>query len=99
MLAKKKYTCSTNQTITNTQADDKEIPKLILTKTQSLVLSLLDKGYDQQQISEKLFITKRTVQNHLAITRNNNGMTSTNELLRSYRFWEWNDNFYSRLGL
>lgn len=88
LLARKKYICSTNQTIANTQADDKEIPILVLTKSQSLVLSLLDKGYDQQQISEKLFITKRTVQNHLAIIRNNNGMTSTNDLLRSYRFWE-----------
>lgn len=88
LLARKNYTCSTNQNIANTQTDDKEIPKLILTKTQSIVLSLLDKGYDQEQISEKLFITKRTVQNHLAIIRNNNGMTSTNDLLRSYRFWE-----------
>jgi DNA-binding NarL/FixJ family response regulator len=88
MLSGKKYLCSENRSILNSPSDEKEIKKLVLTKMQSRILDLLDKGYDQKQISEKLFITKRTVQNHLAIIRNNNDLGTTNELLRSYKFWE-----------
>ena len=82
------FFCSVVKKTRREDRKDLPLPRLNFSKKQGQVLSLLASGFTQQEVSEKLFISERTVQNHLSMLRDSNKCSSTTELLRRYTFWE-----------
>jgi DNA-binding NarL/FixJ family response regulator len=65
----------------STGGEESELrPKLTFTEQE--VLRLLTQGMTDRQIAEKLFISPRTVQNHLARVRQKTGLSRRSELAR-----------------
>jgi DNA-binding CsgD family transcriptional regulator len=63
--------------------------KLVLTQAQKRLLAMINKGFTREETAEKLKNSITTVNNHIARARVVNECRSLHELLRRYRFWDY----------
>jgi len=87
LINSQSYFCSILREVMQSDTQELDTEPLSASKTQLKILALLNSGFTQVEVAQKLNLSLRTVINHLAILRNNNACKSTAELLRRYSFW------------
>lgn len=89
LLKGKYYYCPIVIATKESSSEFKETDKLHLTKAQKRVLSVLNDGFSREEVANKLKNSITTVNNHIARAREINDCRSLEELLRRYRFWDY----------
>ncbi len=84
----RQYFCSFTESLANHDPSVLSTDPIIATPKQTEILELLNSGFTQIEVSEKLSLSERTIYNHLAMARDKNDCQTTAELLRRYKFWK-----------
>ena len=83
----REYFCSFTKCLANNDPNILPTDPVIATQKQTEILELLNSGLTQMEVSEKLYLSERTIYNHLAMARDKNDCHTTAELLRRFKFW------------
>lgn len=83
----REYFCSITESLAKHNPSILPTDPVIATPKQTEILELLNSGLTQIEVSEKLYLSERTIYNHLAMARDKNDCHTTAELLRRFKFW------------
>jgi DNA-binding NarL/FixJ family response regulator len=83
------FTCPIVNATMKSNNDYLVTDKLVLTQAQKRLLAMINKGFTREETAEKLKNSITTVNNHIARARVVNECRSLHELLRRYRFWDY----------
>jgi len=83
------YFCSLVTKTMECSESSKPAFKLVLTKSQKLVLDILSQGFNREECARRLNLKITTVNNHIAHARELNDCYNLEELLRRYRIWDY----------
>lgn len=90
LLTGRNFTCPIVNATMNSNNDYLATDKLVLTQAQIRLLTIINNGFTREEAAEKLKNSITTVNNHIARARAINGCRSLEELLRRYRFGDYN---------